>query len=102
MSSARNAARSRGKYDQRQLTKRDVDALCLKPTDLVGTKVAAVVVGVHPVTMATWRGEGRGPPYVQDPECRVVRYSVGKLWAYAEKHTIDPSNTDWRVQVPLR
>lgn len=73
-----------------------VDALNLKPTDLVKTRVAAAVLGLHEVTLRAMRCEDppRGPPWTKDPDSGVrgaVRYCVGDLWAYAKRNTIDPS-----------
>jgi len=74
-----------------QQTKAYVDSLNLKSTDLVKTPIAAGVLGKHEVTLRSWRVDGRGPPYIKDPDGAAVLYSVGALWAYAERNTHDPA-----------
>lgn len=74
-----------------QLTKTYIDSLNLKESDLVKTPIAAGVLGKHEVTLRAWRVEGRGPPFSKDPDGASVLYRVGALWAYAQKHTVDPS-----------
>ena len=78
-----------------QITKTAVDALNLKATDLVNSRVAAAMLGLHEVTVRAMRSDDppRGPPYIKDLSSGLrgpVRYLVGDLWAYAKRHTIDP------------
>jgi hypothetical protein len=82
--------------ERRQVTKSQLDALNLKATDRVTTEVAAGLLCKHPVTLRTWRCEGRGPPHFKDPEGKSVLYKVGDLWAWTEKNTVDP-----RIAEPL-
>lgn len=76
-----------------QQNKAALDALNLKSTDLVKTAIAAAILGKHEVTLRAWRVEGRGPPYFKDPDGTSVLYRIGALWAYAQKHTVDPTKT---------
>jgi hypothetical protein len=74
-----------------QLTKAAIDAFNLKPTDLVKTPVAAGVLGKHEVTLRAWRVDGRGPPYIKDPDGVSVLYRVADLWVWCDRNTVDPA-----------
>jgi hypothetical protein len=75
-----------------QQTKAAIDAFHLKPTDLVKTPVAAGVLGKHEVTLRAWRVDGRGPPYIKDPDGASVLYLVAGLWDWCARNTVDPAN----------
>ena len=79
-------------FQRAQQTKAAIDALNLKPTDLVKTRVAAGVLGLHEVTLRAWRVDGRGPPYIKDPDGASVLYLVAGLWGWCDRNTVDPAN----------
>lgn len=78
--------------EKRQFTKAHTDALNLKGTDRVTTPVAAAVLCKHEVTLRTWRGDGRGPPFFKDPTGKSVLYKVQDLWNWTENNTVDPAS----------
>jgi hypothetical protein len=61
--------------------------------DLVTPQVAATILKKHLVTLAVWRREGRGPAFIRGLDVRAVLYRVGDLWDWAQRNTIDPSNS---------
>jgi hypothetical protein len=62
----------------------------LKPEDeLVGDKVAAEILGLYNFrTLSNWRSDGRNPdlPYVRIG--RSIRYRIGDLIEFRQRHTI--------------
>ena len=72
------------------LTKTYIDSLNLKESDLVKTPIAAGVLGKHEVTLRAWRVDGRGPPFIKDPDGASVLYRVADLWSWCKRNTVDP------------
>ncbi len=62
----------------------------LKPEDeLVGEKIAAEILGIYNYkTLSNWRSDGRNPdlPYVRIG--RSIRYRVGDLIEFRQRHTV--------------
>lgn len=58
---------------------------------LLNVKDAAAIIGANHRTMNNWRNLGRGPAYVKLNK-RNVRYSLGDLLAYIEKHKVQPAD----------
>lgn len=66
-------------------------------TDLLTPSELAVMLGMSPRTLANWRSNGKGPPYVKigvEPheghqDRRKVRYqrAVAERWATAHQYT---------------
>lgn len=60
--------------------------------DIVDVPEAAFICGgLHPVTMAIMRKDGRGPPYSRIGDIRKIVYRVGDLRAWATKGRIVPN-----------
>lgn len=61
-----------------------------KDDDMVGPKIAAVIVGLSTSTLAKMRCNGGGPPYYQPR--RSISYLVGELreWKRASRRTQTP------------
>jgi hypothetical protein len=73
-----------------QSTKTYIDSLNLKESDLVKTPIAAGVLGKHEVTLRARRADGRGPPFIKDPDGASVLYRVADLWSWCKRNTVDP------------
>lgn len=56
---------------------------------LLNTKEAAGIIGANRRTLDNWRNLGRGPVYVK-LNARNVRYALGDLLAFIEKHKVEP------------
>lgn len=56
--------------------------------ELLTTKQAGKFLGVPPGTLAQWRSERRGPPYIK-LEGRLVRYRAADLQDYLSRHTVE-------------
>ena len=53
--------------------------------------------GVHPVALAKWRAEGRGPAFVRTRDARKIFYRVEDLRAWIDRDVVVPTKN----QVPL-
>ena len=58
--------------------------------ELVDTKTAGQIVGLHPVTLALMRCRGRGPAYRRLPDTDRIVYRVGDLLNYADAGLVVP------------
>ena len=56
---------------------------------LLTPRQAAELLGVPESTLAQWRSQRRGPPYVK-LESRLIRYRVAHLEAYLAEHVVQP------------
>lgn len=57
----------------------------MSPTgDLLDTKQAAALLGVHELSMVVWRRERRGPKFVRGRDARVVLYRRADIDAWLE------------------
>ncbi len=56
---------------------------------LLSPKQAAEFLGVSLDTLAQWRSQRRGPPYVK-LEGRLVRYRAADLESYLAQHAVEP------------
>lgn len=55
---------------------------------LLTCREAAEFLGVPESTLAQWRSQRRGPPYIK-LELRLVRYRCSDLEAYLGEHTVE-------------
>jgi Helix-turn-helix domain len=65
--------------------------------DLLDTKQAAALLGVHEITLVVWRRERRGPPFVTGKDVRLVLYRKADIEKWLEKNLV---RTDGRAQAP--
>ncbi len=61
-----------------------------KPKTLLTPQEAAAFLGIPSSTLAHWRSERRGPPYVK-LEGRLVRYRLSDLEEYLARHFVETS-----------
>ncbi len=59
-----------------------------RPKTLLTPQEAAQFLGVLVGTLAHWRSERRGPPYVK-LEGRLVRYRLSDLEEYLARHSVE-------------
>jgi hypothetical protein len=59
--------------------------------DLLDTKQAAALLGVHEITMVIWRRERRGPPYAAGKDVRLVLYRRADLDAWLRSNLVKPA-----------
>ena len=55
---------------------------------LLTAREAAEYLGVPETTLAQWRSQRRGPPYIK-PELRLVRYRHSDLETYLGQHLVE-------------
>jgi predicted DNA-binding transcriptional regulator AlpA len=67
------------------------------PRLLLSPKEAAEFLGIPSGTLAQWRSQRRGPPYIKLEE-RLVRYRRSDLEGYLSGHLVD---TDGLGAVPI-
>jgi len=67
---------------------------------LLTPKEAAEFLGIPPGTLAQWRSQRRGPPYIKLEE-RLVRYRHADLEEYLSGHLVDTDGLD-HVPVAIR
>lgn len=66
-----------------------ISAFLADPERKLTEQEAALVLGVQPSTLATWRCTKRyGVPFIKIGRC--VRYRAGDLAAWLQKHTVRP------------
>ena len=53
---------------------------------LLTNQQAANRLSMHPVTLATWRSQGKGPKYIKDG--RYVRYRLKDIEEWEEQQTV--------------
>jgi hypothetical protein len=63
---------------------------------LLDDKTAALLLGVQPGTLATWRALGRGPRYYKHG--RTVRYTPVFIREYLNSHVVTPEPAAVRRQ----
>lgn len=56
----------------------------------VGTRGAAIILGISPDLVKKWRQRGQGPDYYQFEEGGPIVYSVNALTAYKAAHLVSP------------
>jgi Helix-turn-helix domain len=59
--------------------------------DLLDTKQAAALLGVHEITLVVWRRERRGPPYVAGKDVRLVLYRRKDLDTWLASNLVKPA-----------
>ncbi len=64
---------------------------------LLTPKEAAELLGIPESTLAQWRSQRRGPPYIK-MELRLVRYRLSDLEAYLSGHTIGTEIDKYHAQ----
>lgn len=70
------------------VTARGKTASSIRLSVLLTPRQAADFLGVPESTLAQWRSQRRGPPYIK-LESRLVRYRVAELEAYLAGHAVE-------------
>lgn len=79
---------------------RKVLTMATNSKQLLSPKEAAEFLGIPLGTLAQWRSQRRGPPYIKLEE-RLVRYRHSDLEEYLSGHSVDPGELG-DVPIPVR
>jgi len=58
--------------------------------EFMSTEEAALLIGTHSVTLATWRRRGKGPPFLRPERTNLVRYRKSDVVAWMTGAGVSP------------